>query len=79
MISAVVINWNGKPYLDDCIGALLAQDPPPDEIILVDNHSDDGSREFVAERAPITMLRKLRVFAGPDHDHVAQQPQALEL
>ena len=25
------------------------------------------------------MLRKLRVFAGPAHDHTAQQPQPLEL
>ena len=25
------------------------------------------------------MLKKLRVFAGPDHNHVAQQPQALEI
>jgi large subunit ribosomal protein L13 len=25
------------------------------------------------------MLKKLRVFAGPDHDHTAQQPQPLEI
>ena len=25
------------------------------------------------------MLKKLRVYAGPDHNHEAQQPQALEL
>jgi large subunit ribosomal protein L13 len=25
------------------------------------------------------MMKKLRVFAGPEHDHAAQQPQALEL
>ena len=25
-----------------------------------------------------TMFRKLRVFAGPDHSHQAQQPKALE-
>jgi large subunit ribosomal protein L13 len=25
------------------------------------------------------MLKKLRVFAGPDHNHAAQQPQALEI
>lgn len=25
------------------------------------------------------MLKKLRVFAGPDHNHTAQQPQALEI
>jgi len=26
-----------------------------------------------------SMLRKLRVFAGPEHSHSAQQPQALEI
>jgi large subunit ribosomal protein L13 len=25
------------------------------------------------------MFKKLRVYAGPDHDHVAQQPEALSL
>ena len=25
------------------------------------------------------MLKKLRVFAGPEHDHVAQQPQPLDI
>lgn len=26
-----------------------------------------------------SMLRKLRVFAGPEHSHAAQQPQVLEI
>jgi large subunit ribosomal protein L13 len=26
-----------------------------------------------------SMLKKLRIFAGPDHDHQAQQPQPLEI
>lgn len=30
-------------------------------------------------RLGAAMLRKLRVFAGPQHDHAAQQPQALDL
>jgi GT2 family glycosyltransferase len=50
VISAVVINWNGRDYLEGCLGSLLAQEPPLDEIVVVDNHSDDGSRAFVAER-----------------------------
>jgi large subunit ribosomal protein L13 len=25
------------------------------------------------------MIKKLKVFGGPDHDHVAQQPQPLEI
>ncbi|MCC6784094.1 MAG: glycosyltransferase family 2 protein [Planctomycetes bacterium] len=56
MISAVVVNWNGRGYLDACLRALLAQTPPPDEVILVDNHSDDGSREFVAAQFPAVCI-----------------------
>jgi GT2 family glycosyltransferase len=52
VLSAVVINWNGRGYLEECLGALLAQDPPPDEVILVDNHREDGSRDLVAARFP---------------------------
>ena len=52
VISAIVVNWNGKDYLSDCLRALLQQVPPPDEVIVADNHSDDGSREFVAEHFP---------------------------
>ena len=52
MISAIVVNWNGRTYLPDCLTALLAQDPPPDEVIVVDNHSDDGSREWLAAHHP---------------------------
>ena len=48
MITALVINWNGQGHLRRCFDALLAQDPPLDEVILVDNHSDDGSRAWAA-------------------------------
>ena len=47
MVSAIVINWNGQDYLPECLDALLAQVPPPAEVIVVDNHSDDASRSVV--------------------------------
>ena len=50
--SIIVVNWNGKRYLEECLAALLAQTYSPCEIILVDNGSSDGSVEFVAERFP---------------------------
>ncbi len=56
MISAVVVNWNGRLYLEACLDGLLAQDPPPAEVLLVDNHSDDGSRELVADRHPAVRI-----------------------
>jgi GT2 family glycosyltransferase len=67
VISAVVINWNGKHYLEACIGSLLAQDPPPDEIVLVDNHSDDGSREFVEATFASVRVVDTGYNAGPGY------------
>ncbi len=51
-VSVIVVNWNGRDYLPACLDALLAQVPRPDEVLVVDNHSDDGSRELVASRFP---------------------------
>ena len=67
MVSAIVVNWNGKAYLPECLDALLAQDPPVAEVILVDNHSDDGSRELVAGRYPKVRVIDTGRNAGPCH------------
>jgi len=47
-------------------------------------HPDRIVREAVRRMLPKTrlgrqMLRKLKVYAGPDHPHQAQQPEELEL
>jgi GT2 family glycosyltransferase len=65
VISAVVINWNGVDHLPRCLDALLAQQPPPDEVLLVDNHSDDGSRALVAERYPGVRIVDTGANLGP--------------
>lgn len=65
MLSAVVVNWNGRDYLPRCLEALLAQVPPPDEVIVVDNHSDDGSREVVAAAFPQVRVLDTGRNGGP--------------
>lgn len=67
MVSAIVINWNGQDYLPECLDALLAQDPPPAEVIVVDNHSDDASRSVVSERYPGVQLIDTGFNGGPCH------------
>jgi GT2 family glycosyltransferase len=67
VVSAIVVNWNGRNYLPACLDALLAQQPPPSEVLLVDNHSDDGSRELVAERYPRVRILDTGRNAGPCH------------
>lgn len=49
--SVVVVNFNGRHFLERCLGALAAQDFAGGlEVVLVDNASSDGSAEFVAGR-----------------------------
>lgn len=50
LVSVVVLNYNGKIYLERCLSSLLNQTYPYVEIILVDNASSDGSVDFVRAR-----------------------------
>ncbi|MBN1433292.1 glycosyltransferase family 2 protein [Candidatus Fermentibacterales bacterium] len=52
MVSAIVVNMNGGRMLLDCVRSLVSQSPPPDEIIVVDNASSDGSDRLVQEEFP---------------------------
>jgi GT2 family glycosyltransferase len=46
--SIIIPNWNGFPYLKDCIGSLLSQNFNDDfEILIVDNASTDGSVDWL--------------------------------
>jgi len=65
VISAVVVNYNGAGYLDRCLGALLAQDPPPAEVLLVDNASTDDSLEIVRTRFPSVTIVPAGGNEGP--------------
>lgn len=67
VVSAIVVNWNGQDYLPRCLDALLAQVPPPAEVIVVDNHSTDGSRELLAARYPGVRVVDTGRNAGPCH------------
>lgn len=46
----IIVNWNGRHLLGECLDSLLAGHVDGLEIILVDNGSRDGSAEYVRER-----------------------------
>jgi len=50
--SLIVLNWNGKHFLETCLTALRRQTLQDFETILVDNASEDGSVEFVRDSFP---------------------------
>jgi GT2 family glycosyltransferase len=45
LVSIVVLNWNGKKYVYDCVKSILSQTYKNYEIIIVDNNSTDESGE----------------------------------
>ena len=56
LVSVVVVNFNGKKFLDDCLSSLARQTFRDFETILVDNGSSDGSADYIRERYPSVML-----------------------
>jgi len=49
-IAAVVVTYNRKDLLKECLDALSNQTRPLDSIILIDNASTDGTPEFLKEK-----------------------------
>ncbi|MFN8483592.1 MAG: glycosyltransferase family 2 protein [Anaerolineae bacterium] len=54
--SVGLLAYNGRAFLDTCLASVLAQEPPPAEVVVVDNASTDGSADFVAETYPTVRL-----------------------
>jgi hypothetical protein len=66
-VSVVIPNWNGLRWLDPCLEALAAQDRPPDEIIVVDNGSTDGSVDHLRATHPDVAVHALGANTGFAH------------
>ena len=63
-VSFLVVNWNGKSFLSQCIDSLVAQSHKDFEIIFVDNGSSDGSIEFVKKNYPTVKVVALDINSG---------------
>ena len=52
--TVIVLGYNGREYVEDCLSSVLDQDVPADdvEVLYVDNGSRDGSLALVRERFP---------------------------
>ena len=63
-ISVVVLNWNGRQFLDDCLLSLRRQTFRDFETIVVDNGSTDGSVAYVSSRFPEVTIEALADNVG---------------
>jgi GT2 family glycosyltransferase len=74
LVSVVVVNWNGEGYIAECVESVLNQTCLSRELIVVDNGSTDGSREYL-ERQQSSSLRLISLptnhgFAGGSNEGI---------
>lgn len=70
LVSIVVVNYNGREYLRDCLNSVLAQTYRAFEVIVVDNGSTDGSAAMLRADFPEVRLLEERTnigFAGANN------------
>ena len=75
-ISVVILNWNGRHLLRECLDSVLHQQDGSLEVILVDNGSADGSVEFLrdqyGERIRIIGLGSNEGWAGGNNHGIKE-------
>ncbi len=62
-VAAVVPLYNGEKFIEECLLSVFDQSEKPDEVIVVDDGSNDDGRglaivERIAKSFPVTVLRK---------------------
>jgi glycosyltransferase involved in cell wall biosynthesis len=59
-ITAIVCAYNEATYLSACLHSLLAQTRPPDEVIVIDNASVDGTGDVARAVPGVMVIREPR-------------------
>ncbi len=70
LVSIIIINYNGKSYLEKCLESIKKIKYDNLEIIVVDNNSTDGTMEFLVQNYPSIITLKLDKnygFAKPNN------------
>ena len=74
-VSVIILTWNGRKFLGECLDSLTAQTFRDFETILVDNGSTDGTVGFVRESYPwvrLVALPENTGFAGGNNRGLAE-------
>ena len=67
LVSILIVNWNGKALLGDCLTSVSSQTYRNYEILVVDNDSTDGSVEYIEKNFPL-----VRIIRNPQNEGFAR-------
>jgi rhamnopyranosyl-N-acetylglucosaminyl-diphospho-decaprenol beta-1,3/1,4-galactofuranosyltransferase len=74
-ICAVVVTHNRCELLRECLDAVLGQTRPPDEVLVLDNASTDGTRSLLegyGDRVDVVRLPRNEGSSGGFHEGIAE-------
>ena len=73
-LSVIIVNYNTRQLLTECLASVSAETTGIEyEVIVVDNHSSDGSREMLERDAPLVK----KIFNTENRGFAAANNQAL--
>lgn len=78
VVSVVVPNWNTGPLLRLCLSSVLRFQDLPLELIVVDNGSQDASRDTALAAASQGLIRLVQRSQGPDEAGATAHGAALD-
>jgi len=73
-VTVVIVTFNSLPYIDECLRSLEQQSYPALKIVVIDNASSDGTREFLRDR-----LLERAVFNQRNVGFAAAQNQGIRM
>lgn len=62
--AVVILNWNGRAFLERFLPSVVAHCPAGAEVVVADNASSDGSVAFLRERHPLVRLIEFQENGG---------------
>lgn len=73
MVSIIILNYNGKEFLTDCLNSVLSQSYQDFEVIVYDNCSSDGSVDFLKSNFAYNKIKIIAAeinsgFAGGNNE-----------
>jgi GT2 family glycosyltransferase len=63
-VSAIVPVYNGRRFLAEAVASMLRQSRPPDELVVVDDGSTDGSGDLVRAWPEVRVVRQAHAGQG---------------
>ncbi len=67
-VTVIIPNYNGLQFMEPCFAALDRQNYRDFDVLVVDNGSEDGSREWLEEKGIPTIFleQQYRFFRGSE-------------